>query len=139
MRFMAVAAGVLVIAGCSSSGAQVAADLCAGPGLEFVQQGWGVDSALVGSTDVDAKSVETWLQQPGGPVSQDQVTFWQSQKAGVVAVCYYSGDFSSFPGPPDVVKSYVRMMILIPPAGDPIVQTVGPSDVVTPNSGPTKG
>jgi hypothetical protein len=127
---------LLVATGCSSTGAQVASDRCTGIGLDYVRSGWGGQVQLAATVASDGDGVVAWLTHPGKPVSEVQVTEWQQRGSSLVAVCYYDGDFSSFPGPEEAARNYTRLMLLIPEDGEPIVGSVGPMDAVRPDEGP---
>lgn len=127
---------ILVAAACTGSGSQVASDRCASEGLEYVRSGWGDQVRLVAAVPSDGESVATWLETPGKPVSADQVAAWRDVGAKSVVICFYDGDFSSFPGPPEASKNYTRMMLLISDGEEPIVQSVGPASDLAPDQGP---
>lgn len=126
---------LVVVVACSKSGADLASDICAGPGLDYVRAGWGPEVQVVESVASDGRGVAEWLTTPGRPVSDEQVQSWR-ESIGLVAVCYYDGDFSGFPAPQDVARTFDRMLLLVPQDGEPIVQSVGPRDALAPRDGP---
>lgn len=137
-RFIGPVALLVVLAGCSGSGAQISDELCAGKGLEYVKAGWGKEVLLVSSSLADGDSIASWLSADDRPVSDDLVNEWASRGDEAVAVCYYDGDFSGFPAPEAAAATFNRMLLLVPSKGEPWVESVGPQDKLRFEDGPAE-
>jgi hypothetical protein len=88
----------------------------------------GTPLELIGDYSSTAGQVTTWDEnRPGSLGPNSEFSGWPSSEP--VSVCYFSGDFTDFPGPPGAPSAYFSMVIVVQPDGSSTLDFVGPANL----------
>jgi hypothetical protein len=83
---------------------------------------------LTGAYSSTAGLVTTWDEnRPNQIGPNSEFSSWPSDEA--VSVCYFSGDFTGFPGPPTAPSSYHTIVVVVQPNGSSTLDFAAPANL----------
>lgn len=83
---------------------------------------------LTGAYSSTAGLVTTWDEnRPGQIGPNSDFSGWSSSE--LVSVCYFSGDFTGFPGPPGSPTAYYTIVVVVQTNGSSTLDFAGPANL----------
>jgi len=86
----------------------------------------GAQLDLIGAYSSTAGLVTTWDENRPNQIGPNSV-FSGLPSEELVSVCYFSGDFTGFPGPPGAPTTYRTIVVVVQPDGSSMLDFAGPA------------